>query len=197
MTQALVTEEQTLHATVQTVRTSRERMQTVEAQLQDLRATPPETYDRMLAQQLTALRLTEIEPKRRTLENLRAQHEESRQQWERGHRLLSPQIVEAKNALQAKAITQDDFCRVRENYLQALRLYAQGMQSYRRGMELYARALDEYTDQFLTPSIRGFNEPQHWERLIAKLQQGDFLHNVLVPLTANAIRGVPPDAPTP
>lgn len=197
MTQELVAEEQALRTTTQAVRASQERMRAAEAQLQDLRSTPPETYDRTLARQLTALRLTEIEPKRRTLENLRAQHEESREQWERGHRLLSPQLVEAKNALQAKTITQDDFCRVRENYLQALRLYAQGMQNYRRGMELYARALDEYTDQFLTPSIRGFNEPQHWERLIAKLQQGDFLHNVLVPLTANAIRSAPPDAPTP
>ncbi len=197
MTQTLVAGEQTLRATIQAVRTSQERMRTAEAQLQDIRVTPPEEYDRALARQLTALRLSEIEPKWRTLENLRAQHEESRQQWERGHRLLSPQMVEAKNALQAKTITQDDFCRVRENYLQALRLYAQGMQSYRTGMDLYARALDEYTEQFLTPSIKGFNEPQHWEKLIAKLRQGDFLHNVLVPLTANAIRSAPPDAPTP
>lgn len=197
MTQELVTEEQALRVTVQAVQASQERMRTAEAQLQDIRTTPPETYDRTLARQLTALRLAEIEPKRRTLENLRAQHEESRHQWEHGHRLLSPQLVEAKNALQAKTITQEDYCRIRENYLRALRLYAQGMQSYRRGMDLYARALDEYTEQFLTPSIKGFNEPQHWAGLIAKLKQGNFLHGVLVPLTANAIRSAPPDAPTP
>jgi hypothetical protein len=69
------------------------------------------------------------------------------------------------------------------------------MQDYRRGMDLYARALDECADRFLTPSIKGFTDPRSWEELIVQLKRGDFLHDILVPMTVNAIRSVPPDAP--
>jgi exonuclease VII small subunit len=194
-TQALIAEEQALRATEQTVRASRTRLQTSEVQLQDLLAQPPATYDQTLARKLAMLRRTEVEPKRRTLENLRVQHEESRKQWERGHRLLNPQLAKAQTAFQAKTITQAEFCRVRETYQQALRLYLQGMQSYRRGMDFYARALNECVDRFFTPYLNGFTDPRQWEALIAQLQGGDFLHDILVPMTANAIQSTPPDTP--
>ncbi|HXG22798.1 MAG TPA: hypothetical protein VNN62_27455 [Methylomirabilota bacterium] len=194
-TQELIAEEQALHTTEQTVRSSRTRLQMLEAQLQDLLAQPPANYDQTLARKLAALRRMEVEPKRRTLENLRVQHEDSRKQWERGRRLLNPQLVEAQTAFQAKTMTHEEFCRVRETYQQALRLYLQGMQSYRQGMDLYARALNECADRFFTPYINGFTEPRQWEELIAQLQRGDFLHDILIPMTANAVRSVPPDAP--
>jgi DNA anti-recombination protein RmuC len=142
-TQELVAEEQALQTTEQHVRSSREQLRMLDTDLQGLLTNPPESFDKTLARQLAALRSREIEPKRRTLENLRTQHEEARQQWERGHRLLSPQLVEAQTAFQAKTLSREDFCRVREAYHQALRLYLAGMQNYRQGMNLYARALDE------------------------------------------------------
>jgi len=195
ITQDLVKEEQALRATTQAVQTSKARLQTFDGDLQTLLADPPPTYDKALARRLTTLRRAEVEPKLRTLENLRSQHEESRRQWERGHQQLGPQLAEAQSAYQAKTMTQDGFCRVREMYSRALRLYLRGMQDYRNGMDLYAQALDEYVDRFLSPYIKGFTDPQSWEGLITQLQRGDFLHTILVPMTANAIRGVPPDAP--
>ena len=194
-TQELVAEEQALQTTTQHVRSSREQLRMLDTDLQGLLTNPPESVDKTLARQLATLRNREIEPKRRTLENLRTQHEEARQQWERGHRLLSPQLVEAQMAFQAKTLSREDFCRVREAYHQALRLYLAGMQNYRQGMDLYARALDECAEQFFTPYIKGFTEPQQWEELIIQLKRGDFLHEILVPMTANAIRSVPPDTP--
>lgn len=195
LAQELVAEEQALRVTIQFVRSSKEKMQTLNAALQDLLAQPPPDSDQSLARQLASLRRTEVEPKRQTLENLRAQHEESRRQWERGHQQLNPQLAEAQTAFQAKTLSRDDFCRVRETYQTALRLYLQGMQSYRRGMDFYARALNTYADQFLSPYLKGFTEPQQWVDLITQLRQGNFLHDILVPMTTNAIRGVPPDAP--
>jgi hypothetical protein len=194
LAQELVAEEQALRTTVQAVRASRERLQTFDAELQSLLAQPPPNYDKSLARQLAALRRTEVEPKRQTLENLRAQHEESRRQWERGHRQLGPQLAEAQSAFQAKTISREEFCRVRDMYQHALSLYLQGMQSYRQGMDLYARALTVYVDRFLTPYRNGFNESQQWKDLLVELKQGNFLHDVLVPMTANAVRGSPPDA---
>lgn len=195
LAQELVAEEQALRTTIQLVRSSKEHMQLREAELRDLLAQPPADYDQSLARQLAALRQTEIEPKRQTLENLRSQHEESRRQWERGHRQLRPQLAEAQTAFQAKTLSRDDFCRVRETYQSALRLYLQGMQSYRKGMDLYARALNIYTDQFLLPYSKGFTEPKQWVDLIAQLRKGNFLHDVLVPMMTSAIRSVPPDIP--
>lgn len=195
MTQATVSEEQALRATEQTVHSSTTKFQAFNAQLQALLADPPPTYNKDLARQLALLRRTEADPKRRTLENLRAQHEEARRQWERGHQRLGPQLAEARLAYRAQTITDDEFCRVQETYARALQLYLQGMQDYRRGMNLYARALDEYVQRFLIPYITGFTNPQDWEELIARLEQGDFLQDILVPMTVNAIRGVPPDAP--
>jgi hypothetical protein len=194
-TQELVAEEQALQLTEQRVRLSKTQIHTLDADLQDLLANPPASFDKALARQLAALRNKEIEPKRRTLENLRTQHEEARRQWERGHRLLSPQLAEAQMAFQAKTLSREDFCRIREAYHQALRLYLEGMQNYRQGMNLYARALDECAEQFFAPYIKGFTEPRRWEELIMQLQRGDFLHEILVPMTANAVRSVPPDAP--
>ncbi len=136
-----------------------------------------------------------MEPKRQTLENLRSQHEEARRQWERGHHLLYPQLAEAQAAFRAKTITDEEFCRVRETYQQALRLYLQGMQNYRRGLDLYARALNIYIDRFLTPYSKGFSDPQQWKDLIAQLNRHDFLHDILIPMTANAVRSIPPDVP--
>jgi hypothetical protein len=188
-------EEQVLRTIEQTVRSSKTRLQMFDADLQALLTNPPPTYDKALARQLAALRRTEVEPKRRTLENLRAQHEESRRQWERGHQRLGPQLAEARTAYRDQTITSDEFCRVQETYAHALRLYREGMQDYRRGMELYARALDECVDRFLIPAIKGFTDPRYWEELIVQLERGDFLHDILVPMTVNAIRSVPPDAP--
>jgi hypothetical protein len=84
---------------------------------------------------------------------------------------------------------------VREAYLQALRLYQQGIQRYRAGMDFYARALDAYGGRFLVPYTRGFGDRQTWEALVWQLERGDFLQDLLVPMTANAIRSSPPDAP--
>jgi hypothetical protein len=195
LTQEIVLEEQALRLTEQAVRASKSRLQMFDADLQALLANPPSTYDRALARQLAALRRTEVEPKRRTLENLRAQHEESRRQWERGHQRLGPQLAEARTAYRAQTITNDEFCRVQETYARALRLYIEGMRDYRRGMDLYVHALDECVDRFLIPSNKGFTDPRYWKELIVQLERGDFLHDILVPMTVNAIRSVPPDAP--
>ncbi|MGE0683017.1 MAG: hypothetical protein AB7P69_19205 [Candidatus Binatia bacterium] len=195
LTQEIVLEEHALRMTEQAVRSSKTKLQMFDADLQALLANPPPTYDRTLARQLATLRRTEVESKRRTLENLRAQHEESRRQWERGHQRLGPQLAEARTAYRAQTITSDEFCRIQETYAHALRLYIEGMKDYRRGMELYTRALDECVDRFLSPSIKGFTDPRYWEELIVQLERGDFLHDILVPMTVNAIRSVPPDAP--
>jgi hypothetical protein len=195
LTQEIVLEEQALRMTEQTVQSSKTKLQTFDAELQALLADPPPTYDRALARKLATLRRAEVEPKRRSLETLRAQHEESRRQWERGHQQLGPQLAEARTAYRAQTITSEEFCRVQESYAHAIRLYIEGMRDYRRGMELYARALDECVDRFLAPAIKGFTDPRSWEELIVQLERGDFLQDILVPMTANAIRSVPPDAP--
>ena len=193
--QEIVQEEQLLRATEQAVQASKTRLRAFEANLLSRLANPPLTYDRALARQLTELRRTEVEPKRQMLENLRSQHEEARRQWEYGHQQLAPQLAEARSAYRAQKITEEEFCAVRETYNRALRLYLQGMQDYRRGMDLYARALDEYRNQFIGPYLSGFTDPRYWEELIDQLKQGNFLHDILVPMTANAIRSVPPATP--
>ncbi|MBI3757375.1 MAG: hypothetical protein HY267_05300 [Deltaproteobacteria bacterium] len=194
-TQELIAEEQALRGTEQAVRTSRSRLQTADADLRNLLAHPSADIDQSLIRELATLRRTEVEPKRQTLENLRSQHEEARRQWERGHHLLYPQLAEAQVAFRAKTITNEEFCRVRETYQQALQLYLQGMQNYRRGLDLYAHALDVYVDRFLTPYSKGFSDSQQWKDLIAQLNRHDFLHEILIPMTANAVRSVPPDVP--
>jgi hypothetical protein len=194
-TQELVAEEQALRQTEQAVRASRTRVQTVDADLRNLLAHPPADFDQALAQQVAVLQRAEVEPKRQTLENLRAQHEEARRQWERGHHLLYPQLAEAQAAFQAKTITSEAYCQVRETYQQALQLYLQGMKTYRNGLALYARALDVYADQFLLPYVRGFTDRQHWQLLLDRLGRHDFLQDILVPMIANALRSVPPDTP--
>ena len=136
----------------------------------------PEAQD--LARRLVELRRTEVEPKREMLERLRARHEETRRQWERGHELLYSQLVEARAALQAKTISQEEYCRVREAYMQALRLYQQGIQRYRAGMDFYARALDAYGERFLVPYTQGFSDRQRWEALIRQLEQGDLSRRI-------------------
>jgi hypothetical protein len=170
-------------------------MQQAEAALREVQTHPPAEYDQTLARQVAALRYTEVEPKRQTLEHLRGQHEEARRQWERGHQMLGPQLAEAQAAFQSQTMPQEEYCQIREAYLQALRLYLQGMQRYRTGMDLYAQAVAAYTDQLLIPYTQGFTDRQQWEILISQLQKRDFLHEFLLPLTANAIRIMPPDSP--
>src|SRR5215475_10684917 len=192
---ALSAAEQALRATGQAVQSSRTRMQQADAALREVLAHPPADYDQTLARQVATLRYTEVEPKRQTLEHLRGQHEEARRQWERGHQMLGPQLAEAQAAFQSQTMPQEEYCQIREAYLQALHLYLQGMQRYRTGMDLYARALAAYTDQLLIPYMQGFTDRQQWEILISQLQKRDFLHEFLLPLTANAIRIMPPDSP--
>jgi len=62
-------------------------------------------------------------------------------------------------------------------------------------MDLYAQALDTYGARFLLLYIQGFSHQQLWEVLIWQLEQGNFLHDVLIPLTANAICSSPPAVP--
>jgi hypothetical protein len=188
-------EVQALHVTGQTLRAVQAEMLSREAALRETLAHPPMDYPRALAQCLAALRLTEIDLKLRMLEWLRTQHEESRRHWERGHQLLHPQIVDTRAAFQAQTLSVDDYCGRQERYRQALQLYRQGMQRYRRGMDLYAQALVAYGARFLLPYTQGFTHQQTWEVLIQQLERGDFLHDFLVPLTANAIRSPPPETP--
>ena len=42
---------------------------------------------------------------------------------------------------------------------------------------------------------QGYVNPDIWTVLISQLVQGDFLHDFLVPLTANAVRIPPPEIP--
>ena len=191
----LAAEEQEVRATEQAVRTHKAAALNRDEALRAAMAHPPAGYAQDLARRLVELRRTEVEPKREMLERLRAQHEETRRQWERGHELLYSQLVEARAALQAKTISQEEYCRVREAYMQALRLYQQGIQRYRAGMDFYARALDAYGERFLVPYTQGFSDRQRWEALIRQLEQGDFLQDLLVPMTANAILSSPPDTP--
>jgi hypothetical protein len=89
----------------------------------------------------------------------------------------------------------DDYCGRQERYRQALQLYRQGMQRYRTGMDLYTQTLGAYGARFLLPYTQGFTHPPLWEVLIQQLARGDFLQDLLVPLTANAIRSPPPETP--
>ena len=84
---------------------------------------------------------------------------------------------------------------MREAYVQALRMYRDGIQGYRTGMDLYARALTAYAERLLVPYAQGFNDREQWLRLIQQLGRGDFLQDILVPMTASAVRSTPPEAP--
>ena len=191
----LDTEEQGIRTTEQAVRAAKAEFLSRDAALREVMAHPPAGYDQNLASHLVELRRTEVEPKRAMLERLRAQHEEGRKQWERGHQMLYSQFVQARTALQEQRLSQDDYCRVREAYVQALRMYRDGMQAYRAGMDLYARALTAYAERFLVPYAQGFSDREQWVRLTRQLERGDFLQDLLVPMTANAVRSAPPEAP--
>jgi exonuclease VII small subunit len=193
--QALVAEEAAFRSTEQVVRAARALMLSREADLRETLATPPSEYPEDVARRLNNLHRTEVALKLQMLDRLRARHEEARQQWERGHHLLHLQMAEARTAAQSDLLSQAEYCGVQERYVQALRLYQQGMQHYRTGMELYAKALDAYGVRFLIPYLRGFTDPQQWDTLITDLERGDFLQDFLVPLTVNAVRVSPPDAP--
>src|SRR4051794_23907117 len=80
--QALSGEEQHLRTTEQTVRAAKAEFLSRDAALRAVMAHPPPGYDPALARRLVELRRTEVEPKRATLERLRVQQEEARQQWE-------------------------------------------------------------------------------------------------------------------
>jgi hypothetical protein len=188
-------EAQALHVTGQSVHAAQAQRLSREAALREALAHLPADYPRELVQRLEALRRTEVERKLQMLEWLRTQHEESRQHWERGHQLLHPQLVAAHAAFQAQTLSADAYCDVQERYRQALQLYRQGMQRYRTGMDLYAQALDAYGVHFLLLYTQGFTHQQMWEVLIRQLERGDFLHEFLIPLTANAIRSPPPQVP--
>jgi hypothetical protein len=192
---AVAAEAQALRVTEQTLRAAQAEMLSREAALRETLAHPPADYPRELARRLAALHRTEVEIKLRMLEWLRAQHEESRRRWERGHQLLHPQVVDTRAAFQAQTLSVDDYCGRQERYRQALQLYRQGMQRYRRGMDLYTHALVAYGARFLLLYTQGFTRQQTWVVLIQQLERGDFLHDFLVPLTANAIRSPPPETP--
>jgi hypothetical protein len=195
---AVAAEAQALHVTEQTVHAAQTEMRSREAALREaLLAHRPRDYPRELVQQVDALRRTEVERKLDMLEWLRTQHEESRRHWEHGYQLLPPQLAAARAAAQAQTLSADDYCGVQERYRQALQLYRQGMQRYRIGMDLYAQALDAYGARFLLLYTQGFSHQQLWAVLIGQLEQGDFLHDFLIPLTANAIRSPPPTVPPP
>lgn len=191
----LAAEEQAVSATEQAVRAAKAAALNRDATLGTAMARPPAGYDRALARRLVELRRTEVEPKRAMLERLRAQHEESRRQWERGRQLLHSQLLKARAALQDHTLTQEAYCRLREAHLQALHLYRQGIQGYRSGMGFYAEGLEKYGEHFLVPYAQGFTDPRKWQELIRHLERGDFLQDILVPMTANAVRSSPPDAP--
>jgi hypothetical protein len=193
--QVLIAEEAAFRSTEQAVRAARAMMLSREADLREVLATPPSGYPEDVARRLSELHRTEVALKLQMLDRLRAQHEEARQQWERGHQLLHMQMAEARTAAQTDILSQDDYCGVQERYVQALQLYQQGMQRYRTGMDLYAKALDAYGVRFLMPYTQGFTAPQTWEILVEELEREDFLHDFLVPLTANAVRMRPPDVP--
>ena len=193
--QALVAEEQGVRAIEQTVRVARTEFLSRDTALREAMVNPPPDYDRDLARRLTELSRTEVEPKRAMLERLRAQHEEGRQQWERGRRLLQVQFIEARTAFAEQRIVRDEYCRVREAYLQALSMYRDGMQGYRTGMDFYSKTLAAYGERFLIPYIQGFSDRQQWVTLILRLERRDFLQDLLVPMTANAVRSSPPNAP--
>jgi hypothetical protein len=193
---AVAAEAQALHVTEQTMRAAQVERRSREAALREaLLAHRPRDYPRELVQRVEALRRSEVELKLDMLEWLRTQHEESRRNWERGYQLLPPQITDARAAFQAQTLSADDYCGVQERYRQALQLYRQGMQRYRTGLDLYGQALGAYGARFLLLYTQGFTHQPLWAVLIQQLEQGDFLHDFLLPLTANAIRSPPPAVP--
>lgn len=193
---AVAAEAQALHVTEQTVRAAQAERLSREAALRAaLLVHRPRDYPRELIQRVDALGSTEVETKLDMLEWLRTQHEESRRHWEHGYQLLNAQLVTAHAAAQSQMLSADEYCGVQERYRQALHLYRQGMQRYRIGMDLYAQALGAYGTRFLLPYIQGFTHQQLWVVLIQQLEQGDFLHDVLVPLTVSATRSPPPTVP--
>lgn len=193
---AVAAEAQVLHVTEQTVDAAKVEMLSREAALREvLLAHRPRDYPRELVPRLDALRRAEVERKLDMLDWLRAQHADSRRHWEHGYRLLNAQLATARAAFQARTLSADRYCGVQKRYQQALQLYQQGMQRYRIGMDLYAQALDAYGTRFLLLYSQGFSHQQLWEGLIWQLEQGNFLHDVLIPLTANAIYSSPPAVP--
>lgn len=192
---AVAAEARALSVTEQILHAAQAEMRSREVVLRETLAHPPVDYPRALAQRLAALRRTEVESKLLTLEWLRTQHEESRRHWERGRRLLHPQVVDTRTAFKAQTLSVDDYCGRQERYRQALQLYWQGMQRYRTGMDLYAQALGAYGTRFLLLYTQGFTYQSLWEVLIQQLERGDFLQDFLVPLTVNAIRSPPPETP--
>jgi hypothetical protein len=191
----LAAEEAGVRAIEHRVRTARAEFLSRDTALREMMNNPPADYDRDLARRLVALRRSEVEPKREMLERLRAQHEEGRREWERGRQLLQTQLTEARAALDTQTIDRQEYCRVREAYLQALSLYRDGMQGYRTGMDFYARALAAYGERFLLPYVQGFSDRRQWVVLIEQLNRGDFLQDLLVPMTANVLRSSPPTVP--
>ena len=192
---ALAAEELEIGATEEWVRAAKTVARQRDAALGAAMARPPAGYDRALARRLVELRRSEVEPKRAMLERLRAQHEEARRQWERGRQLLHSQLLKVRAAMQDRSLKREDYCRLREAHLQALQLYRQGIKGYRTGMAFYAEGLDTYGKHFLVPYTQGFTDPQRWQELIRQLERGDFLQDILVPMTANVVRSRPPDEP--
>ena len=166
-----------------------------EAVLQELRIHPPEEYDQELARQVGKVRRYTVRPKRALLTQLREQHDAAKLQWEWGIRLVHEQFLEAKEAYQENMLTQEAYCHARKVYVQALYMYRDGLEHYKTGLALYADGLNAYREQFVVPCIRGYTNPSLWHALIARFEQEGFLQEFLNPLTANAIRSVPPDIP--
>ena len=110
-------------------------------------------------------------------------------------RLAHEQFLEAEEAHRKKTLTEEEYCRAREAYAEALARYQGGLEQHRTGLTLYAAALNAYREQFVIPGIRGYANPSLWQALITKFEQDDFLQEFLNSLTASAIRSRPPEMP--
>ena len=184
-----------LRSAKEAVRAAESKTRNRESVLQDLRIHPPEEYDQELARQIGKMRRNIVRSKRALLDQLRAQHDAARQQWERGIRLVQEQFFDAKEAYQEKVLTEEAYCHAREVYIQALDMYRDGLEQHKTGLALYVDGLNAYREQFLIPCIRGYDNPSLWYALIERLEQEEFLQEFLTPLTASAIRSAPPEIP--
>ena len=184
-----------LRTVKEAVRTAESKTRSQEAVLLELRIHPPEEHDQKLARQVGKIRREIVQPKHTLLTQLRAQHDNARQQWERGIRRVQEQFLDAKGAYQEKTLTQGAYCHAREVYVQALDLYRSGVEQHKTGLALYVEGLNAYREQFVVPCIRGYDNPLLWYALIERFEQEDFLQEFLSPLTASAIQSAPPDIP--
>ena len=180
-----------LGAIRETVRVAELKTRSREAILENLGLHPPEDYDERLAVTISRLRRRYIRPKHHLLSQLRNRHDEGRREWEKKVRSARRRYVDATAELREMLPVTRGNCEIREAYADALQEYREALERYKVGLGLYAEALDAYREQFVNPSIRGYEDPAIWSALAKRVERGMFLERILDLLSTSARRAAP------